>query len=98
MISNIHDPRPTEDLSDIEAWPFRDGADEVTIRVARRNPDGSPACYQAFVKKLDEDLARTVGIPSLGMLACPIASLRRAITEFYREPQKAEPSVDDLLG
>ncbi|MEP2533532.1 hypothetical protein [Shimia sp.] len=92
MISNVHDPRSTDDLADVEAWPFADGAEQVSIRVSRRKPDGTPACYQATVK--GQDGSRP---PSVGMLACPIAALNRAITEFYRNPT-AEPSVDDLLG
>lgn len=93
-LSNVDDPRPTDSLDDREAWPLGDGAEQITVRVARWNDDGSPACYQAIVKHRDRK--RPSG---LGMLTCPVKSLSRAISEFYRTPTDTDgPTVDDLLG
>jgi len=78
-IQDPKDPRPTDDLSDVAAWPFCDGADEIVIRVSRYGDDlDNPACFQALVKGRDKH--RVWGV---GMKANPVAALKDAIAEFY---------------
>lgn len=61
-------------------WPFEvDGAEEIALRVSRRYEDGSPACYQCFVKGADP--RRVWG---LGMRPTPAGAVRAAIEDWHR--------------
>lgn len=71
--------RATEDLNDVAAYPFADGADEIVLRVSRYEPDGkTPACYQCIVRGSNRN--RLWG---LGISANPVAALSRAMQTFY---------------
>ena len=98
------DSRATDNLADLAAWPFKDGAEEIVIRVARYEKDCvTPASFQALVKHRD----RTI-VWGIGCTADPVTSLMRAIHTFYvrnapwpsggEHGLHREPLIDDLLG
>lgn len=78
----MEDPRPTTRLDDAAAWPFEDGMDEVVIRISRYHEDGSPACFQAIVKKQDRTKAWGVGIGTN-----PVVCINNAIQRAYESDQ-----------
>lgn len=83
----MDDPRPTDDLSDLAAWPTtEDGAQEVILRVSRWDGD-KPACYQALVKH--RDASRVWGV---GIAPNPVVALNRAIREFYARNEDQWPA------
>lgn len=112
-MSVFRGPSDYSDLSDTDAWPFLEGAEEIVLRISRYEQDGrTPACYQAVVK--GQNRSRVWGV---GVYANPVVALREAIAEFRRrdgvgwpdggenghkrEPVLAhddEPDVDDLLS
>lgn len=98
-MSRKYSPLPTEDLNDGEAWPFRDGVDQMTIRVSRYEADGTtPACYQCLARGKGRDKRS-----GLGMRPSVVLAIHDAVNSFFQPPtdtlaKKAEPSVSDLLG
>lgn len=87
----MSDPRATTNLDDVESWPFKDGVDEITIRVVRYKDDlETPACFQAIVKPRDRHKAWSVGI-----LANPVQALHRAISDFYENPVREWPNGEE---
>lgn len=94
----MSDPRPTKDLNDAAAWPFRAGAEEIVIRVSRYTGDSLDkiGCYQAIVKHRRRGHPGGVGVAGdiaepygLGMRANPVAALSAAIDDFYHNIAKA---------
>jgi len=76
---------PTENLNDVAAWPFEDGADEIVVRVSRYEADmKTPASFQAIVR--GQDRTKSWGI---GIRANPVAALTQAIESFMQGPHTA---------
>jgi hypothetical protein len=87
-----HSPLSSEDLNDVAAWPFPDGADEITIRVSRYEADlTTPLTFQAIVR--GQDRTRVWGV---GVRKNPVAALLRAFESFYSP--KPDIAVEDEPG
>jgi hypothetical protein len=70
--------RPTEDLNDVAAWPFLQGAKSVRVNVSRYDEkSGEPACYQVWVMHEDPKF-----VPVMAARANPISALAAACDRF----------------
>jgi hypothetical protein len=98
-----HSPLSSSDLNDLAAWPFGEGADEITIRISRYNDDGSPASYQTIVRGKDRTKVWGVGVRK-----DPISALHGAIKSFFapkpgspvgnEQEEVSDLDVEDLLS
>jgi len=94
--------RPTDHLSDEATWPFLDdGAEEVRVRVSRRDKDGKPLCYQAWVKHPNPKVPQCLGIRANPVTAI-LAALERydvlaALLERGADPRKYSLDTGKLL-
>ena len=74
-------------LEDQIAQAFAEGVEEITIRVGRYAPDcTTPVAFQAIVKHR----TRMTGPWGVGVMASPVAALRRAL-----EDGKPAAAADD---
>ena len=77
-----HNPLPSSNLNDTEAWPFLEGAEEIVLRVSRYGDDlKTPEAYQCIIRHRDRRHPGGVGIRSN-----PVSAVAAAITSFFRTP------------